>query len=67
MLNFQIDLGHKWNKFKCFQEIDGVIFEGEDFDMMIEAKQKDLAMIKLVEDIAAIRGVKRITSSVVEW
>ncbi|MBS4175112.1 UV DNA damage repair endonuclease UvsE [Bacillus sp. FJAT-49736] len=39
----------------------------QDFDVMIEAKQKDLAMQKLVEEIAAIRGVKRITSSVVEW
>jgi len=39
----------------------------QDFDVMIEAKQKDLAMIKLVEEIAAIRGVKRKTSSVVEW
>ncbi|MGV3467244.1 MAG: UV DNA damage repair endonuclease UvsE [Heyndrickxia sp.] len=39
----------------------------QDFDVMIEAKQKDLAMIKLVEDVASIRRVKRITSSVVEW
>lgn len=39
----------------------------QDFDIMIEAKQKNLAMQKLVEDIAAIRGVKRITGSSVEW
>lgn len=39
----------------------------QDFDIMIEAKQKNLAMHKLVEDIAAIRGVKRISSSSVEW
>ncbi|PKR84452.1 UV DNA damage repair endonuclease UvsE [Heyndrickxia camelliae] len=39
----------------------------QDFDVMIEAKQKDLAMLKLVEEIGSIRGVKRITSSVVEW
>ncbi|MBB2479393.1 UV DNA damage repair endonuclease UvsE [Bacillus sp. APMAM] len=39
----------------------------QDFDVMIEAKQKDKAMLKLVEDIGAIRGVKRISSSVVEW
>jgi len=39
----------------------------QDFDIMIEAKQKNLAMHKLVEDIASIRGVKRISSSTVEW
>lgn len=38
-----------------------------DFDIMIEAKQKNLAMQRLVEEVAAIRGVKRITSSTVEW
>ena len=39
----------------------------QDFDIMIEAKQKNLAMQRLVEEIAAIRGVKRISSSSVEW
>ncbi|WP_147533041.1 UV DNA damage repair endonuclease UvsE [Bacillus marasmi] len=39
----------------------------QDFDIMIEAKQKNLAMHKLVEDISSIRGVKRIGSSEVEW
>ncbi|MFJ8066333.1 UV DNA damage repair endonuclease UvsE [Psychrobacillus sp. NPDC096426] len=39
----------------------------KDFDVMIEAKQKNLAMQKLVEEIATIRGVKRISSSSVEW
>ncbi|WP_449539181.1 UV DNA damage repair endonuclease UvsE [Ferdinandcohnia sp. Marseille-Q9671] len=39
----------------------------QDFDIMIEAKQKNLAMQRLVQDISAIRGVKRITSSSVEW
>ncbi|QGQ44969.1 UV DNA damage repair endonuclease UvsE [Metabacillus sediminilitoris] len=39
----------------------------QDFDVMIEAKQKNLAMQRLVEEIASIRGVKRITSSAVEW
>ena len=38
-----------------------------DFDIMVEAKQKNLAMQKLVADISAIRGVKRISSSSVEW
>lgn len=38
-----------------------------DFDIMIEAKQKDLAMKKIVEDLAAIRGVKRISSAAIEW
>jgi UV DNA damage endonuclease len=39
----------------------------QDFDVMVEAKQKDLAMRKLVEDIAKIRGVKRVSSSSVDW
>lgn len=39
----------------------------QDFDIMIEAKQKNLAMHKLIEEIATIRGVKRISSSSVEW
>ncbi len=38
-----------------------------DFDIMIEAKQKNLAMLKLIEEIASIRGVKRISSGMVEW
>jgi UV DNA damage endonuclease len=39
----------------------------QNFDIMIEAKQKNLAMHQLVEDIVSIRGVKRLTSSSVEW
>ena len=39
----------------------------QDFDIMIEAKQKNLAMHKLIEDISSIRGVKRLSSSMVEW
>ncbi|WP_071393252.1 UV DNA damage repair endonuclease UvsE [Bacillus tuaregi] len=39
----------------------------QDVDFMIEAKQKDLAMLKLVEDISKIRGVKRISGGAVEW
>jgi UV DNA damage endonuclease len=39
----------------------------QDFDIMIEAKQKNLAMQKLVEEIAALRGVQRISSSSVQW
>ncbi|MEH7125675.1 UV DNA damage repair endonuclease UvsE [Bacillus sp. JJ1773] len=39
----------------------------QDFDIMIEAKQKNLAMQRLVEEIAAIRVVKRISSAAVEW
>ncbi|WP_438317332.1 UV DNA damage repair endonuclease UvsE [Sporosarcina sp. FA9] len=38
-----------------------------DFDIMIEAKQKNLAMLKLIEEVASIRGVKRISGSVLEW
>ncbi|WP_075981891.1 UV DNA damage repair endonuclease UvsE [Bacillus massilinigeriensis] len=38
-----------------------------DFDIMIEAKNKDLAMHSLIEKIASIRGIKRVSSSTVEW
>ncbi|MDT0161468.1 UV DNA damage repair endonuclease UvsE [Bacillus sp. AG4(2022)] len=40
---------------------------GEDVDFMIEAKTKDKALLKLVEDISRIRGVKRISGGAVEW
>src|SRR5690606_18777657 len=39
----------------------------QDFDVMIEAKQKNLAMLRLIEELASIRGVKRINGSTVEW
>ncbi|RKQ28178.1 UV DNA damage repair endonuclease UvsE [Oceanobacillus halophilus] len=39
----------------------------QDFDMMIEAKQKNLAMHQLVEEIAKIRGVKRLSGASVEY
>lgn len=38
-----------------------------DFDIMIEAKQKNLAMHRLIEEIASLRGVKRVSSSTIEW
>lgn len=39
----------------------------QDFDIMVEAKQKNLAMHKLVDEVSAIRGVKRISSSSIDW
>jgi len=39
----------------------------QDFDVMVEAKQKDLAMLQLVGEITSLRGVKRLTTSTVEW
>jgi UV DNA damage endonuclease len=33
---------------------------GEDVDFMIEAKMKDLALLKLVDDLSKMRGIKRI-------
>ncbi|PAE21104.1 UV damage repair endonuclease UvsE [Bacillus sp. 7504-2] len=39
----------------------------QDFDIMVEAKQKNLAMHKLIDDITSIRGVRRITASSIEW
>lgn len=39
----------------------------QDFDIMIEAKQKNLAMHKLIEELSSIRGIKRISSAEIEW
>ncbi|PHA00354.1 hypothetical protein COE51_07130 [Bacillus pseudomycoides] len=38
----------------------------QDFDIMIESKQKDLALFKLIEDLPSIRGIKRRTSAALE-
>jgi len=38
-----------------------------DIDFMIEAKAKDMACLKLVEDISRIRGVKRIAGAEIDW
>lgn len=38
-----------------------------DIDIMIEAKMKNLAMQRLVEEIASIRGVKRLKGFTLEW
>ncbi|MBM6616787.1 UV DNA damage repair endonuclease UvsE [Bacillus suaedaesalsae] len=40
---------------------------GRDFDIMIEAKEKDRAALKLVEDISSIRGIKRVRGGAIEW
>ncbi|MGG2017386.1 UV DNA damage repair endonuclease UvsE [Bacillus sp. S10(2024)] len=39
----------------------------QDFDIMIESKQKDLALFQLVADLSSIRGVKRRSGSILEW
>lgn len=39
----------------------------QDVDIMIEAKAKDKAMLKLVEDLSKQRGVKRIAGGTLEW
>ncbi|WP_026691627.1 UV DNA damage repair endonuclease UvsE [Alteribacter aurantiacus] len=38
-----------------------------DFDVMIEAKQKDKALLTFMEDVSAIRGVRRVTGASVEY
>ena len=40
--------------------LDCVRKVGKDVDFMIEAKMKDQALLKLVEDLSKIRGIKRI-------
>ncbi|ALC88670.1 UV damage repair endonuclease UvdE [Bacillus sp. FJAT-18017] len=39
----------------------------QDVDLMIEAKAKDQALLKLVPEVAAIRGVKRVGGAAIEW
>ncbi|TYR80206.1 UV DNA damage repair endonuclease UvsE [Priestia megaterium] len=39
----------------------------QDFDVMIEAKLKDQALLKLMEDLSAIRGIKRIGGATVRF
>ncbi len=47
--------------FKSLKKLD------QNVDFMIEAKHKDLAMLKLIEDLSSIRGVKRISGGALEW
>jgi UV DNA damage endonuclease len=39
---------------------------GQDVDFMIEAKAKDQAALKLVEDISKLRGYKRVSGAAIE-
>jgi len=39
---------------------------GEDIDVMIESKQKDKALLQLMEDLSKFRGYKRISGGVLE-
>ncbi|MCD7034717.1 UV DNA damage repair endonuclease UvsE [Metabacillus sp. GX 13764] len=56
-----VDLEFLMPLFRELKKID------TDVDFMIEAKQKDLAMFKLVEEVSAIRGVKRVTGGAIQW
>ncbi|UII55780.1 UV DNA damage repair endonuclease UvsE [Cytobacillus spongiae] len=47
--------------------VDELKILGTNVDFMIEAKAKDQAMLKLVEDFSNIRGVKRIGGATVEF
>ncbi|QWG30709.1 UV DNA damage repair endonuclease UvsE [Bacillus mycoides] len=38
-----------------------------DFDIMIESKQKDLALLQLIDEIASIRGIKRKNGATFQW
>ncbi|WP_459502025.1 UV DNA damage repair endonuclease UvsE [Bacillus sp. C1] len=38
-----------------------------DFDIMIESKQKDLALFQLVDELASIRGIKRRSGATLQW
>ena len=40
---------------------------GRDVDFMIEAKLKDQALLRLVEELSAIRGNKRTGGGTFEW
>lgn len=39
---------------------------GQDIDFMIEAKAKDQALLKLVDDLSKVRGIKRISGGAIE-
>ncbi|HEK9100961.1 UV DNA damage repair endonuclease UvsE [Bacillus pfraonensis] len=39
----------------------------KDFDIMIESKQKDLALFQLVDELASIRGIKRTSGATLQW
>lgn len=39
---------------------------GQDLDVMVEAKKKDLAMFRLVEDLASFPGIKKIDRATLE-
>jgi UV DNA damage endonuclease len=39
---------------------------GQDIDFMIEAKAKDQALLKLVDDLSKVRGIKRISGGALE-
>ena len=34
---------------------------------MIESKQKDLALFQLIDELSAIRGIKRIGGAMLQW
>ncbi|MFI8720554.1 UV DNA damage repair endonuclease UvsE [Bacillus altitudinis] len=40
---------------------------GRDVDFMIEAKKKDQALLRLVEELSAIRGNRRTGGGTIEW
>lgn len=39
---------------------------GNDIDIMIESKKKDLALLRLMEDLSKLRGYKRISGGIIE-
>ncbi|MFT4415348.1 UV DNA damage repair endonuclease UvsE [Fredinandcohnia humi] len=38
-----------------------------DYDIMIEAKQKDKALLRLVDEVSKVRGIKRKSGASIEW
>ncbi|MGE7867982.1 UV DNA damage repair endonuclease UvsE [Bacillus paramycoides] len=38
-----------------------------NFDIMIESKQKDLALLQLIDEISSIRGIKRKNGATLQW
>lgn len=39
----------------------------EEINVMLEAKSKDLALFKLAEDLAKVRGIKRLDGGILQW
>lgn len=62
-IEMKIRFGYVSHASPCLQLLKEI---GRDVDFMIEAKAKDQALLKLVEEIGKLRGIKRVSGGAVE-